>query len=153
MAVEVAAHRARDAVAQPQALRHHLAPQVEVAVLQAHFLAHLLIELERQRLGAVQQLELARQQLHLARGQVARSRCPAGRARTVPVTCTTNSLRSRSASAKTGAAVRVEHDLQQALAVAQVDEDHPAVVAPAVHPAGDRDLLAEELLVDLSAVM
>ena len=49
--------------------------------------------------------------------------------------------------------IRVEHDLQQPFAVAHVDENHAAVVAPAMHPAGDRDLLAEELFVDLSAVM
>ena len=42
---------------------------------------------------------------------------------------------------------------KQPIAIAQVDEDHPAVVAPAIHPAGDRDLLADELLVDPSAVM
>ena len=78
---------------------------------------------------------------------------PAGRARTSPFTWMTNSLRSRSASLNSAAGLRVEHHLQQALAVAQVDEDHPAVIAAAMHPAGDRDLLAEQLLVDLSAVM
>ena len=70
---------------------------------------------------------------------------PAGRSRTLPVTRITNSLRSRSASLNTAARIRVEHDLQQPLAVAQVDEDDPAVIAPAMHPAGDRDLLAEQL--------
>ena len=71
----------------------------------------------------------------------------------LPVTRITNSLRSRSASLNTAAASGIEHDLQQPLAIAQVDEDDPAVIATAMHPAGDRDLLAEELLVDLSAVM
>src|SRR5256885_8023372 len=47
----------------------------------------------------------------------------------------------------------VEHDLQQPLTIAQVDENDPAVIAPAVHPAGHADLLAEVLLVDLSAVV
>jgi len=47
----------------------------------------------------------------------------------------------------------VEHDLQQPLTIAQVDENDPAVIAPAVHPAGHADLLAEVLLVDLSAIM
>jgi hypothetical protein len=48
---------------------------------------------------------------------------------------------------------RVEYDLQQSFAIAQVDEDHPAMIASPMHPAGDRDLLADEPLVDLSAVM
>jgi len=47
----------------------------------------------------------------------------------------------------------IEHDLQQSFAVAQVDEDHPAMIAAAMYPAGDRDRLTDELLADLSAVM
>jgi len=35
--------------------------------------------------------------------------------------------------------VRIEHDLQQAFAVAQVDEDDSAMVAPPVHPARQSD--------------
>ena len=38
---------------------------------------------------------------------------------------------------------RVEHQLQEPGAVAQVDEDHAAVVAAAVHPAGHADALAD----------
>ena len=49
--------------------------------------------------------------------------------------------------------VGVEHDLQQPLPISQIDEYHPAVITTAMHPAGDRDVLAEELLVNLSAVM
>jgi hypothetical protein len=35
-------------------------------------------------------------------------------------------------------AVGIRHHLREALAVAQVDENHPAVVAAAVRPAGER---------------
>ncbi len=49
--------------------------------------------------------------------------------------------------------VRVEHDLQQAFAIAQVDEDHAAMIAPAMDPASDADVLADEGFVDLTAVM
>ena len=38
--------------------------------------------------------------------------------------------------------VGAEDDLQKAAAVAQVDEDEPAVVSPAMHPARERDLAA-----------
>src|SRR5205085_6824494 len=40
------------------------------------------------------------------------------------------------------ARARVEDELDEAAAVAQVDEDQPAVVAAAVHPAGDADVAA-----------
>ncbi len=49
--------------------------------------------------------------------------------------------------------IRVEHDLQESLAIAQIDEDHPAVIATSVDPTRNRDFLAGELFVDLSAVM
>ena len=68
---------------------------------------------------------------------------PWARRRTLPATCTQNSLRMRSAAAKTSAAVGIADDLHQPFAVAQVDEDHPAVVAAAMHPAEQGDHLVE----------
>jgi hypothetical protein len=47
----------------------------------------------------------------------------------------------------------IEYDLYQAFPVAQIDEYDPAVIAPPVHPAGHRDLLAQKRFVNLSAVM
>ena len=41
-----------------------------------------------------------------------------------------------------GIHVGVKHRLGDAFAVAQVDEDHPAEVAPAVHPTHEYDALA-----------
>ena len=41
-----------------------------------------------------------------------------------------------------GRLLGAEHELEQPGAVAQVDEDQPAVVAPAVHPAGHPHALA-----------
>ena len=49
--------------------------------------------------------------------------------------------------------IRIEHDLQQALAIAQVDENHAAVIAAPVHPAGHRDRPADLATVDVAAVM
>ena len=57
-----------------------------------------------------------------------------GRGRTLPSTLITYSLRSRSAIAKVSGVVRVAHDLHQPFTVAQVDEDHAAMVATPVHP-------------------
>ena len=45
----------------------------------------------------------------------------------------------------------MEDELDQPAAVAQVDEDQPAVVAPAVDPAGDAHGLADAPRVELAA--
>ena len=78
---------------------------------------------------------------------------PAGRRRTLPVTFSTNSLRTDSAIVEHLGAIRIADDLRQALAVAQVDEDHAAVVAAAMRPAAQGDDLVDEAGVDLAAVM
>ena len=49
-----------------------------------------------------------------------------------------------------GSAVRLEHDLSDARPIAQVDEDHPAVVTPPTHPAAEDDLLAHVLRAQLT---
>ena len=49
--------------------------------------------------------------------------------------------------------IRVAHDLQQALAIAQIDEDDAAVVAPAMHPAEDSHGLLQVRAVDGTAVI
>ena len=61
----------------------------------------------------------------------------------MPTAETTCSERSALGERERRAArLRVEDELDEAGAVAQVDEDQAAVVAAAVHPAGDaRDLL------------
>ncbi len=50
-------------------------------------------------------------------------------------------------------AVGVADDLHQAFAVAQIDEDHAAMVAAAMRPAHQRDGLAEVAAVDAAAVV
>src|SRR6478735_8088926 len=50
-------------------------------------------------------------------------------------------------------AVGIEHDLHDAFAVAQVDEDHAAVIATPMHPAGDGDRLPEVAFVDATAIV
>ena len=52
--IQIVAHGARNAMPQQQPLAHLFAAQVEIAKAQAHLLADVFIELERQRLGAVQ---------------------------------------------------------------------------------------------------
>jgi hypothetical protein len=47
----------------------------------------------------------------------------------------------------------IEHGLHHALAVAQVDENHAAVVAPAVGPAAQGDAFPDEGFVEFAAKM
>src|SRR6185503_9528623 len=46
-----------------------------------------------------------------------------------------------------------DDDLQQTVAVAQVDENDATVIAAAMHPAGDRNLLTDQLFIDLAAIV
>ena len=70
----------------------------------------------------------------------------------MPRTSSTNSLRTRLATSVACAGLGlVDDDLRQAVAVAQVDEDEPAVVAAAMHPAGDPDLAPGVVAAQLAA--
>ena len=65
------------------------------------------------------------------------------RSATMPSTAITYSARTSSALAVHGGVdVLVEDDLGDAVAVAQVDEDHAAQIAAAMHPAHQKDGLA-----------
>ena len=152
LGVEERAHRARDRVALAQPLAHELAPQVEIAVAQPHFLADRFVELERQRVGAVQDREFAGHDLDLAGGQVGVDGAHGPRAHRA---CDTHHefVAELLGVGEQRRSVRVAHDLHQALAIAQVDEDHAAVIAPPVHPTGYGDRLPDEAGGHLSAVM
>ncbi len=139
-------------MAQAQALRHVLAAQVDVAVLEAHLFAHVFVELERQRLGAVQRHQLARQQLDLARGKVGVG--GAGGTLAHQAAHLDHELVAQLFGlVELGLVVRVEYHLQEAFAVAQVHEYDAAMVAAAMDPAGNRNLLTDQLFVDLAAVV
>ena len=118
---------------------HLLAAQVEPAVADAERLVDaLLVELERQRRRAREDLELLGLDLDLAGRHRRVDRLGRARARPRPRAWITNSLRSACAtSAACGRVLGVDHDLEQALLVAEVDEDEPAVVAAGRDPAGD----------------
>jgi hypothetical protein len=130
-----------DGVAQHERLAHDLAAQVEVAIAQAHGLLDraVLVERERRGLGHGQALGLGDLHLDLA-------------GRQVRVLVALLALDDRAADRdhvlgpqRLGGGERVagmEDQLHEAGAVAQVDEDEPAVVAAAVHPAGEPDVAA-----------
>ncbi len=49
--------------------------------------------------------------------------------------------------------VGVEYHLHKAFAVAQIDEDHPAVIAAPMHPAAQADRAAQQVLGHLTAIV
>ena len=150
--VEELAHRARDGVAAAQPLLHHVAAQVDVAVLEPELLAHFLVEREGRRHGGIQHVELLGEQLDLAGGQVRVRR--ARRAQPHLALHLDAELAPEMRGDLEGfRRVRIEDDLQQARAVAQVDEDHAAVIAATMHPAGDRQGAARQGFADFSAVV
>ena len=115
--------------------------QVQVAVLQASFLAHLhvLVDLERQRRGRVEHGELVHHDLDLTRGQVG-----------VLVTLRTPLHGARHLQdvlvAQLMELVLVpHHDLRHTGGVPQVHERHAAVVAAPADPARQRDGLSNVL--------
>ena len=74
------------------------------------------------------------------------------RATTSPSAWRTNSLRiSLRELGRLGRALRVDHELRDPGAVAEVDEDEAAVVAAARDPAGERLARADVLLAELAA--
>ena len=139
-------------MAQQQPLAHLLAAQIDVAEPQAHFLAHVLIELKRQGLRAVQDLERLAQELDLPGLEVGVH--GAGRAQAHRAGHFQHELVAHPLGlCEHLRGVRVEYDLQQPLAVAQIDENDAAVVAAAVGPAGHGDDLADRGFADLTAIV
>jgi hypothetical protein len=104
-------------------------------------------------LGRVQHDDLVGQHFDFAGGQRFSFSWPAAGG-TTPVTCTTYSLRMPSAAANPPAErPGIDDDLRLAGAVAQVDKDDAAHVAPPVDPARQRDSLADVLAAKLAAAM
>ncbi len=136
--VEIMPHRARDPMAQQQSLAHLLAAQIEVSIAQPHLFAHMLIELKGQRLGAIEDLELLAQHLDLPRLQVGIRRARRPRPHQscdLEHELIAHALGHREHRRLVG----IEYDLQQPLAIAQIDENDAAMVAAAMRPTGDRD--------------
>ena len=119
--------------AQPQRVRRAAAAQVQVAVPESDVVAglDLVVHRQRQRRRLGEHLQLDDGHLDLAGGQL--RVLVAGRA--------AGHLADDLHAELVAQRVRIflaEHHLDNTGTVAQVDEDDPAVVAPAGHPAGER---------------
>ena len=130
---------------------HLLPPQVEVAVAQPrHLVDVLVVELEGQRVGARDDLQLVHLQLDLARRQVgvdglgrARGDLAHGAEHELVADLVGNLRRRR-------CALGIDHELREAALVAEVDEDEPAVVAPLRRPARQCEALSNVFLAELA---
>ena len=144
--------RPRHAVPQGQVRQHLLAPQVQVTIGEPQLFVGVFVVMERRRRGIVERRERFREHLDLAGGHVRvrrafRPRPHLAGYREHVFAADTLGLREDLRP------VRVEHHLQQALAIAQVDKNHAAVVAPPVHPARDCNLKPDKGFFDVSAIV
>ena len=119
--------------AQPQGVGRAAAAQVQVAVAQPDVVTglDLVVHRQRQRRGLGEHLQLADGHLDLAGGQL----------RVLVALGAAGHLAGDLDAELVAQRVRVllaEHHLDHTGAVAQVDEDDTAVVAPAGHPPGER---------------
>ena len=137
--LHAAADRADHRPLQAEVALHLGAAQVEPAVAQAQVLVDvLLVELERERRRAVQDLERRDLELDLAGRQVRVDRV--GGARRDLALGAQHELVADLVGdrCRLGRVLRVDDELADPGVVAQVDEDEPAVVAARVRPAGER---------------
>ena len=151
--VQKLAHGHRHAVAQHEVALHHGAAQIQHAVRQARGLAQVLVvKLEGRRDGRVEHFQLVAQHFHLAAFEaVVRGAFRAGTHQACDLHAELVAQVFR--RFEHGGAVGVANHLHIAFAVAQVDEDHAAVVAPAVHPAAQGYGLAVQRLGHEAAVV
>ena len=142
------------AVAQAEILRHARAAQVEVTVGQAEvFVDNLPVEREREDIGLVENFQLIGHHLDRTSGQLGVFRPLealghfAGDLDDILVTQSVGRFGHR------GLLFRSEDNLRDTLAVAQIDEDNPAVVAARADPAGQGHAVADVFVAQSRAVV
>ena len=142
-----------DPGAQLDVVLHRLPAQVHVAVTQADIILHVfIIQLKRRRFGLVQDFQGVPQHFHFTGSQVRVD--GALRAPAYPAGDTDHEfIPERLCKRKRFGPVGVVDHLGQTVPVAQVNEDHAAVVAAPVYPAAQRDLLADQAGRQLSTIM
>ena len=137
---------------EPEIPLHPRPPQVDPAISEAQRLVHtFLVELERQRRRARDDLERVNLQLDLARGQLGvdvLGRAPDDLAFGAQDELVANLVGAPGALRRP---LRIEHELTHAARVAKVDEDEAAMIPPRVDPAREGDAAADLLESDLAA--
>ena len=130
-----------------------LATQIEEAVLQADVLGIFLVAEHRQRqiAGRTQHLDLADVNFDLAGRQIVI--VGALGAATGLAVHPHHEFRAQLFGLRERRRVRIDHALGQAVMVAQVDEQHAAMVANAMDPAREANRLADVALAEIAAFM
>ena len=152
-AVEVLTRDPAHLVAKPEPLGHLGTTKVQIAVLQAQHLVRLgeVLDLEGRRRCLGQDLEVDGRHLDGSRGERRIDHAIRPRADQTGDANDVLSPESLRGGVRLGRLRRVEHHLDHALAVAKVDEGHPAVVAPVGNPAAERHLLTILALAQFAA--
>ena len=146
--IEITAQRPHQLDAGAHHRLHFGAAQIEIAIGQTGFFAGVLVGVERQRFGLVQNVDSGRRDLNpagldLVVHRMARTH-DAGHAQTVFVA-------QRAGGLEQLRLVAFDQHLHDALMVAQIDEHLMALDAGAVDPAAQRDGLVDQRLVDKAA--
>jgi hypothetical protein len=151
----VLAHRLRDAMAEQEVPLYARAPEVEVAEAEAVLLGHVLrvVDRVRRRARRVEDAELRDRDLDPARRQLGVD--GVGRPRAHGAGDGDDELEPHLARALVRLRVlrRIEDELENPRAVAQVDEADAAVVPPGVHPAADDHRAPDVLLAQRAGVV
>ena len=142
--VEEAADGLHDAVPEDEVLLHAGTAQIEIAPGKAQVLAGVaaVLDGEGRGLGSVEQLPVADHDLDLTGFEVGVGHALGPRTHLAPDGDDVLEAENAGALMGFGIEVRREDNLGQAFAVAQVDEDKPAVVAAELHPAHEADFPA-----------
>ena len=146
--IKIVANGIADLGAKAQTVRHLGATQIDVAMTQTDVFSHfgMLIQHERRRSGRVENLELLAQNLdaagahHSIAGALRTQTDDAGDLQHI---FAANSFRQ----GETLSGIRIEYDLSNAFAIAQVYEDHAAMVTTTVGPAAQNHFLSDVLFV------
>ena len=141
--IQIIAHRHRHFVTQHQIILHVRAAQIQDAMRQARGLREIVvIELERWRDRCIEHGELVAKNFNLAALDVV-IRC-ASRASTHQAFDLQTKLVAHTFSHfERLSAIRIAHDLHSAFAIAQINKNHTAMIAPAIDPTAERNDLAE----------
>ena len=136
------AHRGDDLGALDDVGVQRLAAQVEEAVAQADILGIVRLAEHRQRqfLGLAQHFELADEHFDRAGRLLGVDRL--GRARLDLAVDADHPLGAHRLGELEGGGIGIDHQLRQAVMVAQIDEQQAAMVADAVHPARQPHIIA-----------
>ena len=152
--VEEAADAGGHARTQAQLLGHFRTTQVQEAVAQAGFFAHVgeFVEWERRGFRLVQHFQFVAQHFDAAGGHVlvhGTGRTQANLAGDLHDVFAAHAVGGGEAFS----AVRIEHHLGQTITITDVEEDDPAVVAATVNPSAKGDFLTFQGLVQLAAIV